>query len=139
VYRQLVLLLNEKGVSAQTGLPKLELLLPGMLHPENRYAPGSTKLLFTPLAPLEPPICPPFQLLPCCAVCCGAGRSARCGAGRSRFGVGGSSAATAGPTIASAESTLMLEARYRMTRPRFSQIPAATFLKSGVQINGHSL
>jgi hypothetical protein len=116
VYFHWVLVLNENGVSAQIGLPKLE-LLPGGAQPENRYAPGSTKLLFTPLPPFEPPSCPPFQLAPCCAVCCGAGRSARCGAGRSRFGVAGSSAATAGPTIASAESTLMHDAMYRMTRP----------------------
>ena len=27
------------------------------------YAPGSTKLLFTELTPLEPPTCPPDQLL----------------------------------------------------------------------------
>ena len=64
--------LNWKGVSKQV-LPKL---LPG----GQMYAPGSTKLLFTELAPLEPPTWPPDQLL----VWVGAARcgAARCGAAR---------------------------------------------------------
>src|SRR4051794_21688140 len=96
--------LNWKGVSKQV-LPKL---LPG----GQMYAPGSTKLLFTELAPLEPPTCPPDQLLVwvgparCGAARCGAARcgAARCGAAaRSLLGLTGGSSAKAGPTTASAE------------------------------------
>src|SRR3954467_4565470 len=92
--------LNWKGVSKQV-LPKL---LPG----GQMYAPGSTKLLFTELAPLEPPTWPPDQLL----VWVGAARcgAARCGAAaRSLLGLTGGSSAKAGPTTASAESKPMQE------------------------------
>src|SRR5882757_1685572 len=84
--------LNAKGVSTQSN---------GQL--EKLYAPGSTKLLFAELTPLEPPAWPADQLLACC---CGA---ARCGAARTgaaaRSLFGGASSAMACPMTINVEST----------------------------------
>ena len=84
------------------------------------YAPGSTKLLFTELTPLEPPTCPPDQLVAWVgAARCGAGAARSGAAARCRFGLLGGSSATAGCTIASAESKPMQEIKALfMTRPR---------------------
>ena len=112
--------LNWKGVSKQ--------LLPKLLPGGQMYAPGSTKLLFTELTPLEPPTCPPDQLLAWVgAARCGAGRwgAARSGAAtRCRLGLVGGSSATAGCTIASAEIKPMQEMKVLfMTRPPLSEYP----------------
>ncbi len=106
--------LNWKGVSKQV-LPKL---LPG----GQMYAPGSTKLLFTELAPLEPPTWPPDQLLVWVgAARCGAARcgAARCGAAaRSLLGLTGGSSAKAGSKTASAENKPIQEIKVLfMTSP----------------------
>jgi hypothetical protein len=76
--------LKEKGVSKQL---LLKVLPTGQIK-----EPGSTKLLFTELAPFEPPSCPPFQLAVREGAGCCAGRSTT----RSRFGLAGISAAMAG-------------------------------------------
>ena len=98
-------------------------VLPKALPGGQMYAPGSTKLLFTELTPLEPPTWPPDQLLVWVgAARCGAGRwgAIRSGAAtRCRLGLVGASSATAGCTMASAKSKLMPESKALfITSPR---------------------
>ncbi|HEY6601007.1 MAG TPA: hypothetical protein VI009_04250 [Xanthobacteraceae bacterium] len=108
--------LKEKGVSKQL---LLKVLPTGQIK-----EPGSTKLLFTELAPFEPPTCPPFQLaVREGACCCGAGRSTT----RSLFGLAGISAALAGCRMATADSKPTPATSSLMTRPRwFSISPLST-------------
>ena len=100
-------------------------------------APGSTKLLFTELAPFEPPAWPPDQLLACC---CGAARcgAARAGAAaRSLFGGALNSSAAACPAMMNIESTPTLEiSSFLMTPPIHPQNLRDTMKASVTVVNG---
>jgi hypothetical protein len=99
-------------------------------------APGSTKLLFTELAPFEPPAWPPDQLLACCcgAACCGARAGA---AARSLFGGALNSSAMACPAMTNMESTPTLEiSNFLMTPPSHPQNLRDTMKASVTVVNG---